>query len=66
MLDHLGVVFRDLETSGAFYAKVLGEIGLKLMEDHTQPDGTGWLVFARGAPEAPFFVLDRGPAFILA
>ena len=64
MFDHVGVVFRSLEKSGAFYREVLREIGLKVMEDHTQPDGTGWLVFSTGAPESPFFVVGAGrPTF---
>ena len=64
MFDHVGVVFSDLKASGAFYTRVLAEIGLKLIEDHTQSDGTGWLVFASGAPEAPFFVVAAGrPSF---
>ena len=46
------------------YKAILQEIGLKLTEDHTQPDGTGWLVFGTGAPEAPFFVVAAGrPSF---
>ena len=48
MFDHVGVVFKDLKSSGAFYAKVLEQIGIKLLEDHAQPDGTGWLVFGDG------------------
>ena len=64
MFDHVGVVFEDLERSGALYRAVLQEIGIKLMEDHTQLDGTGWLVFSSGAAEAPFFVVAAGrPSF---
>ena len=34
------------------------------MEDYTQADGTGWLVFSTGAPESPFFVVAAGrPSF---
>lgn len=34
------------------------------MEDHTQADGAGWLVFSTGAPESPFFVVAAGqPSF---
>lgn len=64
MFDHVGVVFKDLKSSGAFYTKVLEQIGIKLLEDHTQAHGTGWLVFGTGAQEAPFFVVAAGrPAF---
>lgn len=57
MFDHVGVVFRDLKVAGDFYKALLPSIGIKLMEDHTQRDGTGWLVFSTGAPESPFFVI---------
>jgi len=64
MFDHLGLVFRDLQLAGAFYRAVLAPLGIKLMEDHTQADGTGWLVFSTGAPESPFFVVAAGrPSF---
>jgi catechol 2,3-dioxygenase-like lactoylglutathione lyase family enzyme len=60
MFDHVGVVFRDLKVAGDFYRALLPTIGVKLMEDHTQADGTGWLVFSTGAPESPFFVVAAG------
>src|SRR5262245_57228455 len=64
MFDHVGVVFSDLERGRALYVAVLGEIGIRLLEDHTQRDGTGWLVFSSGAPESPFFVVAAGrPSF---
>jgi catechol 2,3-dioxygenase-like lactoylglutathione lyase family enzyme len=64
MFDHLGLVFRDLKAAGDFYRPVLATLGVRLMEDHTQPDGTGWLVFSTGAPEQPFFVVAAGrPSF---
>jgi catechol 2,3-dioxygenase-like lactoylglutathione lyase family enzyme len=64
VFDHVGIVFRDLELSGALYRAILGEIGIRLLEDHTQSDGTGWLVFGTGEPEAPFFVVAAGrPSF---
>jgi catechol 2,3-dioxygenase-like lactoylglutathione lyase family enzyme len=64
MFDHVGVVFRDLARAGALYKDVLATLDLKLMEDHTQPDGTGWLVFSTGAAESPFFVVAAGrPSF---
>ena len=64
MFDHVGVVFRDLKVAGDFYRALLPTIGVKLMEDHTQADGTGWLVFSTGAPESPFFVVAAGrPTF---
>ncbi|MGB6552143.1 MAG: VOC family protein [Candidatus Binataceae bacterium] len=64
MFDHVGIVFRELKSSGEFYRRVLEQIGIKLLEDHTQSDGTGWLVFGSGAKEAPFFVVAAGrPSF---
>jgi len=64
MYDHVGIVFKDLRRSGGFYTELLAEIGIRLMEDHTQADGTGWLVFSTGEPESPFFVVAAGsPSF---
>ena len=64
MFDHVGVVFSELETGKALYRPLLETLGIRLMEDHTQPDGTGWLVFSTGAPESPFFVVAAGrPSF---
>jgi len=64
MFDHLGVVLGDLRAAGAFYRAVLAPLGIGMMEDHTGADGTGWLVFSAGAPEAPFFVVAAGrPSF---
>jgi catechol 2,3-dioxygenase-like lactoylglutathione lyase family enzyme len=64
MFDHLGVVFTDLARSGDLYKRLLAPLGITLMEDHTQADGTGWLVFSTGAPESPFFVVSAGrPSF---
>ena len=57
-------MFEELKRSGALYRAILQEIGIKLMEDHTQADGTGRLVLSTGAAEAPFFVLAAGrPSF---
>jgi catechol 2,3-dioxygenase-like lactoylglutathione lyase family enzyme len=64
MFDHVGVVFRDLSAAGVFYRALLPTIGVGQVEDHTQADGTGWLVFSDGAPESPFFVVAAGrPTF---
>lgn len=64
MFDHLGLVFPDLALARAFYTPVLATIGVRLVEDHGQPDGTGWLVFSSGASESPFFVVAAGrPSF---
>ena len=64
MFDHVGVVFKDLRRSGALYTQLLEPLGIRRMEDHTMPDGTGWLVFSSGAPEGPFFVVAAGkPSF---
>ena len=57
MFDHLGIVFRGLRMASAFYRAVLAPVSIKVMEDHTGADGTGWLVFSTGAPESPFFVV---------
>jgi len=63
MFSHVGIVFRDLKASGDFYRQVLAQIGIRLLEDHTQPDGTGWLVFGTGNSR-PFFVVAAGrPSF---
>jgi catechol 2,3-dioxygenase-like lactoylglutathione lyase family enzyme len=64
MYDHIGIVVADLASRGAFYSAVLEPLGFRLLEDHTQRDGTGWLVFGTGAPETPFFVVAAGrPTF---
>lgn len=64
MFDHVGVVFRDLRIAGTFYRAVFGPLGIKLMEEHTETDGTGWLVFSTGEPESPFFVVASArPSF---
>lgn len=64
MFDHLGVVCRDLAIAGAFYRAVLEPLGIRLTEDHTAADGTGWLVFSTGDAEAAFFVVAAGrPTF---
>ncbi len=61
MFDHVGVVFRNLRRSGSLYTQLLEPLGIALLEDHTMPDGTGWLVFGSGTPESPFFVVAAGP-----
>ena len=63
MFSHVGIVFKDLKSSGEFYRKVLEQIGVRPLEDHTQADGTGWLVFGTvGSPR--FFVVAAGrPSF---
>ena len=64
MFDHLGIVSSDLEKAGAFYRVVLTPLGIKAIEDHTQPDGAGWIVFSKGTAESPFFVVAAGrPSF---
>ena len=64
MFDHLGIVFRDLKKSAAFYRAVLAPLGIEASEDHSQADGTGWLVFSDGHAESPFFVVAAGrPSF---
>jgi catechol 2,3-dioxygenase-like lactoylglutathione lyase family enzyme len=64
MFDHVGIVFKDLKRGGDLYGRLLAPLGIRLMEDHAQADGTGWLVFSTGAPESPFFVVAAGrPSF---
>jgi catechol 2,3-dioxygenase-like lactoylglutathione lyase family enzyme len=63
MFSHVGIVFRDLKASGDFYRQVLEQIGVRLLEDHTQPDGTGWLVFAPPNSKAFFVVAAGRPSF---
>jgi catechol 2,3-dioxygenase-like lactoylglutathione lyase family enzyme len=63
MFDHIGIAFRDLKSSGDFYRKVLEPLGIKQSEDHTQPDGSGWLVFGRDARSAFFVVAGGRPSF---
>jgi catechol 2,3-dioxygenase-like lactoylglutathione lyase family enzyme len=64
MFDHVGVVFRDLKSGGDFYRKVLEPLGIKLWEDHTGPDGTGWMVFGKDTRSDGFFVVAAGrPTF---
>ena len=64
MFDHVGVVFRDLGSAGAFYRAVLAPIGLKQVQQVIEADGTGRLIFSTGAPEQPFFVVAAGrPTF---
>jgi len=67
MFDHIGVVFKDLKQSGDLYRQVLEQIAITLMENHTQPDGTGWLVFRTGLPSLwwPQNVLHSGAQQVL-
>ncbi len=61
MFDHLGFYTAcDLRERRAFYSSVLGTIGYRLLEDHTHPDGDGWLVFGSGLAQSAFFVVAKG------
>ena len=60
MFDHVGIVVGDLQVGRRFYEAVLAPLGLRLLEDHTQGDGTGWLVFGFGLRHSPFFVVGAG------
>ena len=67
MFDHLGVVFRDLGSAGAFYRAVLATDRPEARCSRcVEADGTGRLIFSTGAPESPFFVVAAGPAVVLA
>ena len=48
MFDHVGVVFSDLKLGGDLYQPLLATLGIRLMEDHAQPDGTGWRAISTG------------------
>ena len=64
MFDHLGIVVADLASRRAFYSAVLEPLAYRELEDHTQRDGTGWIVYGTGAHESPFFVIAAGqPSF---
>src|SRR5689334_3935123 len=64
MFDHIGIVVGDLQSGMRFYEAVLEPLELRLLEDHTQSDGTGWLVFGSGMRHQPFFVVAAGrPSF---
>jgi catechol 2,3-dioxygenase-like lactoylglutathione lyase family enzyme len=64
VLDHLGIVSSDLQRAGEFYRAVLTPLGIKATEDHSQADGTGWIVFSSGTVESSFFVVAAGrPSF---
>lgn len=52
MFDHVGLVFSDLKKGRGLHRPLLETIGIRLMEDHTQPDGAGWLVFRAHATMA--------------
>ena len=58
MFDHLGIVVADLEVSRRFYLECLAALDVRLLEDHSEPGGTGWLIFGCGDDE-PFFVVAR-------
>ena len=66
LLDQLGIVFRatDCVRQRLLPVRCSAARCIKMMEDHTGADGTGWLVFSTGAPESPFFVVAAGrPSF---
>ena len=63
MFDHIGIVVTKLEAARAFYSACLTPLGVELIEDHSQPSGEGWLVYAT-ARRFPFFVVGAGkPSF---
>ena len=64
MFDHLGIVVSELERGRRFYEAILAPLGIRLWENNSRRDGTGWLVFSTGAHQAPFFVVAAGrPSF---
>jgi len=63
MFDHIGIVVSNLSKSRELYTRVLEPLGFRLLEDHSQQEGEGWLVYGAGAA-APFFVVAAGrPSF---
>lgn len=63
MFDHIGIVVSDLGTSKDLYSIILEPLGIELMEDNSDDDGGGWLVYGPGG-DAPFFVIaGEKPSF---
>lgn len=61
MFDHMGFYTGgDLKSVGAFYEAALAPLGVRLLEDHSEADGTGRLVF--GAGQGAFFVIAKARA----
>lgn len=57
MLDHFGLVVKDLERSVAFYEACLAPLGLKVIERHAY----GAVIFARSETERlPFIWMGTG------
>ena len=63
MFDHIGIVVSKLSKSRELYTRVLDPLGFRLLEDHTQQDGEGWLVYGAGAAESFFVVAAGRPSF---
>jgi len=62
VFDHVGIVVRDLAAARRFYDACFAPLQIRLLEDHSQPSGEGWLVYGRG--ENTFFVVAAGrPTF---
>lgn len=63
MFDHVGIVVKDLIAAKDFYVAGLRALGVRLLQDNSQPTGEGWLVFGAGGAY-PFFVVASGrPSF---
>ena len=63
MFDHLGIVVSDLNRSRTFYTNLLAALDIQLLQDNSQDDGTGWLLYGT-EDNAPFFVVASGrPSF---
>jgi catechol 2,3-dioxygenase-like lactoylglutathione lyase family enzyme len=64
MFDHIGIVVADLGRSTSFYGRILGPLGLRILEQHRRGPNDGWVVMSTGAPQSPFFVVAAGrPSF---
>lgn len=63
MLDHIGIVVKDLGVARAFYTACMAPLGIDLLEDHARSAKEGWLVYGRTG-RFPFFVIAAGrPSF---
>lgn len=63
MFDHVGIVTSDLNQSRTFYTNILAALDIQLLQNNSQDDGTGWLVYGT-TDVAPFFVVAVGrPSF---
>ena len=65
MFTHTGIVFRDLKASGNFYRAVLAPIGVRQLEDHTQPRRDRLARVRHSRCKRTFFRGQRGAPVVL-